>query len=110
MADISLLVTVNIMVTSLVSFRLIRAHNHFTKSLPNTTHRWYLGIITILIESAAPMAISGLGLIIMIALVKDQVPQSILNAATTFNLFWTITSVCLCLFVASTRSRLIFCF
>lgn len=63
-ADTLLLVGLNILLVCLMSFRLVRAQKRFTSALPNSTHKVYLGIVGILIESAAPIAIFGIGIVV----------------------------------------------
>ncbi|KAH6880922.1 hypothetical protein BKA70DRAFT_1411617 [Coprinopsis sp. MPI-PUGE-AT-0042] len=63
-ADISFTVALNILITLLISFRLVRAHKRLSTALPFTDHKTYLGIVAILIESAAPIAVFGLGYIV----------------------------------------------
>ena len=50
----------NVILTSLISFRLIQAQKHLVSVLPNTTHGVYIGIVSILVESAAPAALIGI--------------------------------------------------
>ena len=52
-----------ILLTSLISFRLVRAQSQLKKVLPDSSHKVYLGIILILVESAALVAIFGVGTI-----------------------------------------------
>ena len=58
-ADTILLVMVNVIATALMSFRLIKAQKQLTSVLPNADHKGYLGIVGILVESAAPAALVG---------------------------------------------------
>lgn len=58
-ADIFLLVGTNVLLTSLISLRLLRAQRQLRLVLPNTDHKVYFGILGILIESAAPVAVFG---------------------------------------------------
>ncbi|KAJ2921897.1 hypothetical protein H1R20_g15199, partial [Candolleomyces eurysporus] len=55
-----LIVSTNIIVTTLITFRLLRARRTLAKVLPSADVRVYTGVIAILIESAAPLAISGI--------------------------------------------------
>ena len=59
-ADILLLVVNNVILTSLISFRLIQAQKRLVSVLPNTAHKVYIGIMGILVESAAPAALVGI--------------------------------------------------
>ncbi|TFK21424.1 hypothetical protein FA15DRAFT_624011 [Coprinopsis marcescibilis] len=61
-AWIFLLVSTNIIITALISFRLLRARSRLAKLLPDRTNTLdtYSGVIAILIESAAPLSIFGL--------------------------------------------------
>ena len=49
----------NIVLTSLISFRLLRARWTLAKVLPSADMRVYTGVIAILVESAAPLTILG---------------------------------------------------
>ncbi|KAH6908467.1 hypothetical protein BKA70DRAFT_1149695 [Coprinopsis sp. MPI-PUGE-AT-0042] len=72
-ADISLNVGLNIIITLLISYRLIRAHKQLKEALPNTSHKVYLGIVSILVESAAPLTMFGIGAIVTLPLYKTDV-------------------------------------
>jgi hypothetical protein len=54
-----LTVSTNIVVTSLITFRLLRARCALAKVLPSADMRVYTGVIAILVESAAPLTIFG---------------------------------------------------
>ncbi|KAH6859179.1 hypothetical protein BKA70DRAFT_1135599 [Coprinopsis sp. MPI-PUGE-AT-0042] len=69
-ADISLNVGLNIIITLLISYRLIRAHKQLKEALPNISHKVYLGIVSILVESAAPLTMFGIGAIVTLPLYK----------------------------------------
>ncbi|TFK18471.1 hypothetical protein FA15DRAFT_627866 [Coprinopsis marcescibilis] len=58
-AWIFLVVSLNIMVTFLISFRLIRARRHLSTILPERNLNIYGGAVAILIESAFPLSIFG---------------------------------------------------
>ncbi|EAU87221.2 hypothetical protein CC1G_10500 [Coprinopsis cinerea okayama7 len=60
-AWIFLTVSVNVMVTGLISYRLIRARRDLSKALPGRNLAHYSGVVAILIESALPLTIFGLG-------------------------------------------------
>jgi hypothetical protein len=57
--SIVLIVSTNVVVTSLITFRLFLARRSLAKVLPSSDMRVYTGVITILIESAAPLTIFG---------------------------------------------------
>ena len=59
-ASAFLTVATNIFVTSLISFRLVRARRNLQKSLPGRDMQVYTGDIVVLVESAAPLAVFGL--------------------------------------------------
>ena len=63
-ADWSINLALNILVTLLIACRLLRAQRKISSVLPHSEQKSYLGIITILIESAAPITIFGIGVII----------------------------------------------
>lgn len=88
----SLLVTLNILITGIISFRLIKAHRQLGQVLPDTDHRLYLGIVAVLVESAAPMAIFGIGLIIVRYLYPGNIP--VWKAGTIIEIFYLIAVAC----------------
>jgi hypothetical protein len=55
-----LTVSTNIVVTSLITFRLLRARRALAKVLPSADMGVYTGVIAILVESAAPVAVFGI--------------------------------------------------
>jgi hypothetical protein len=59
-ASTYLTVFTNIVVTSLITFRLLRACHVLAKVLPSADMRVYTGMIAILVESAAPLTIFGI--------------------------------------------------
>ncbi|KAJ2915205.1 hypothetical protein MD484_g5199, partial [Candolleomyces efflorescens] len=59
-ASTFLTVSTNIIVTSLITFRLVRARRALVKILPAADVHVYTGVIAILVESAAPLAIFGI--------------------------------------------------
>jgi hypothetical protein len=59
-ASTFLTVSTNIFVTSLITFRLLRARRALAKVLPSVDMRVYTGVIAILVESAAPLTIFGI--------------------------------------------------
>jgi hypothetical protein len=84
-ASTFLTVSTNIVVTSSITFRLLRARRALAKVLPSADMRVYTGVIAILVESAAPLTIFG-----TIAAILQQ-----LNARSTMPLEYY---VCLPLF------------
>jgi hypothetical protein len=58
-ASTFLTVATNFVVTSIITFRLLRARHTLSKLLPTADARLYTGVISILIESAAPLTIFG---------------------------------------------------
>lgn len=65
--DLSFLVAFNILITFLISFKLVLAHRRLTQLMPNRSRsdKVYLGIVSVLVESAAPLAVLGVALIIV---------------------------------------------
>ena len=59
-ASTFLTVSTNIVVTSLITFRLLRARRTLARVLPSVDMRVYTGVIAILVESAAPLTIFGI--------------------------------------------------
>jgi hypothetical protein len=59
-ASTFLTVSTNIVVTSLITFCLLRARRALAKVLPSADMRVYTGVIAILVESAAPLTIFGI--------------------------------------------------
>ncbi|TFK16741.1 hypothetical protein FA15DRAFT_676578 [Coprinopsis marcescibilis] len=71
-AFIFLSVLFNIMITSLICFRLLRARNIITSSVLGTQcHSIYTRVVVILIEAALPVAIFGLGEAVLLALPRE---------------------------------------
>jgi hypothetical protein len=58
-ASTFLTVSTNIFVTSLITFRLLRARRALAKVLPSADMGVYTGVIALLVESAAPLTIFG---------------------------------------------------
>jgi hypothetical protein len=67
-----LTVSTNIIVTSLITFRLLRARRALAMVLPSVDMRVYTGVIAILVESAAPLTVSG----IVAAIMQQLYPRS----------------------------------
>ncbi|KAH6901838.1 hypothetical protein BKA70DRAFT_1568066 [Coprinopsis sp. MPI-PUGE-AT-0042] len=80
-ADIVLSVVLNILITGLISGRLIHAHRRLSRVIPLAKHKSYLNTIAILVESAAPLAVFGLG-VAVVRLMEDKI--SVLRADTIF--------------------------
>ncbi|RXW16538.1 hypothetical protein EST38_g9311 [Candolleomyces aberdarensis] len=59
-ASTLLIVSTNIIVTTLITIRLLRARRTLAEVLPSADVRVYIGVIAILIESAAPLTIFGI--------------------------------------------------
>jgi hypothetical protein len=59
-ASTFLTVSTNIVVTSLITFRLLCARRALAKVLPSADMRVYTGVIAILVESAAPLTVFGI--------------------------------------------------
>ncbi|KAG2005012.1 hypothetical protein CC2G_003512 [Coprinopsis cinerea AmutBmut pab1-1] len=63
---VMLTVSLNVVLTSLIVFRLLRAHRQLASVLPNRSQvKVYKGIASILIESVFPLAFFGLGYAIL---------------------------------------------
>ncbi|TFK17624.1 hypothetical protein FA15DRAFT_710628 [Coprinopsis marcescibilis] len=58
---IFLSVSLNVMITALICFRLLRAHRTLACLLPSQSLTLYTRIVVLLIEAAAPIAVFGLG-------------------------------------------------
>jgi len=63
----SLSVTLNVIVTSMICFRILRVRALTRQVLPPEMSNMYTSIVTILIESAAPLSILGIGFVITTA-------------------------------------------
>ena len=59
-ASTFLTVSTNVVVTSLITFRLLIARRNLSKLMPTADARLYTGVISILIESAAPLTVFGI--------------------------------------------------
>jgi hypothetical protein len=70
-ASTYLTVSTNIIVTSFITFRLLRARRTLGEVLPSADMRVYTGVIAILVESAAPLAVFGI-----IAAITQQLGNS----------------------------------
>ncbi|KAH6908434.1 hypothetical protein BKA70DRAFT_268781 [Coprinopsis sp. MPI-PUGE-AT-0042] len=89
--DLSLTVGLNILVTGLISLRLLQAHKRLRKALPNADHKIYLGIVAILVESAAPLAVFGIGSIV--ALPLSDTDELALKAGFVFEILFNVTAI-----------------
>jgi hypothetical protein len=67
-----LTVSTNIVVTSLITFRLLCARRALAKVLPSADMRVYTSVIAILVESAAPLSIFG----VVAAILQQLGPKS----------------------------------
>ncbi|KAH6910510.1 hypothetical protein BKA70DRAFT_1424173 [Coprinopsis sp. MPI-PUGE-AT-0042] len=62
--DICLSVGLNVVVTVLISVRLLRAHKRLLEAFPLLSDTVHLNAISILVESAAPVAVFGIGTVV----------------------------------------------
>jgi hypothetical protein len=58
--DICLSVGLNVLITILISVRLLRANKRLVKAFPLLKNTVHLNVISILVESAAPVAVFGI--------------------------------------------------
>ncbi|KAH6908435.1 hypothetical protein BKA70DRAFT_268755 [Coprinopsis sp. MPI-PUGE-AT-0042] len=89
--DISLTIGLNIIITLLISLRLFRAHKRLRTALPDSHHKLYLGIIAILVESAAPLAIFGIGTIITLPL--SDANKTAWKSGTIFDILYNVSAI-----------------
>ncbi|KAJ2936323.1 hypothetical protein H1R20_g778, partial [Candolleomyces eurysporus] len=78
-AATALTVTTNVIITTLISVRLLRARRTFSKLLPSADMHLYTGIVAILIESALPLTLFGI-----LAAVMQQLGDSAVGASVGF--------------------------
>lgn len=79
-AGISMSVATNIMITSLIVSRLVITWKNRQKAFPEQTGRnIYSNVIAIIVESAAPLALFGICLIIAVALARIYPPRNIVQ-------------------------------
>ncbi|RXW12434.1 hypothetical protein EST38_g13418 [Candolleomyces aberdarensis] len=78
-AATALTVTTTVIITSLISFRLLRARRTFSKLLPSSDTHLYTGIVAILIESALPLSVFGI-----LAAIMQQLGDSKARASVGF--------------------------
>ena len=93
-ADTALTLTVNILVTLLISFRLIRAQRKAAKILDNAdSQRLYLGIVAILVESAMPVTVFGIGFLISKSLYDNSGSFDEYSASSVLGTLFDIAAV-----------------
>lgn len=75
----------NIIVTSLILLRLFKASSALSEAFPDRKHTAvYSHVAAVIIESAAPLTLFGIGFIITAALSNWTPPESILEKARRF--------------------------
>ena len=89
-ADFSLAVGLNIILTLLISIRLLRAHRRITKSTGHV-HNLYLGVIAVLVESATPIAVFGIAMVVTLPLRRTD--WGVWKAVTVFHILFNIAAV-----------------
>ncbi|KAJ2921895.1 hypothetical protein H1R20_g15197, partial [Candolleomyces eurysporus] len=97
-ASTLLTVSTSIIVTTLISIRLLRARRTLAKLLPSADVRVHTGVIAILIESAAPLTIFGIiAAIIIVTRVAGTIyksPEGIIVCGPLFNgLFYSFCAL-----------------
>ncbi|KAH6908445.1 hypothetical protein BKA70DRAFT_1222651 [Coprinopsis sp. MPI-PUGE-AT-0042] len=92
-ADICLREALNILITTLISIRLIRVHRRLTRDLPDTTHKLYIGVVAILVESAAPQAVFGIGSFISLALSATGASRTTWQNLAFFDILYTAAAI-----------------
>ncbi|KAG2004156.1 hypothetical protein CC2G_002746 [Coprinopsis cinerea AmutBmut pab1-1] len=98
LANILLTGAFNIIITSLICFRLIRAHSKLSRLLPGRNMRAYRNVVNILTESALPIALFGPLAAILYACAilgrMDNVPARLYVTARFFdNLYCTFAAL-----------------
>jgi hypothetical protein len=89
-----LTVSTNIVVTILITFRLLRARRTLAKVLPSADMRVYTSVIAILFESAAPLTIFGvIAAILQLAAQSNRSPAFFVFNPLFGGLFY---SFCVC--------------
>ncbi|KAJ2936318.1 hypothetical protein H1R20_g779, partial [Candolleomyces eurysporus] len=78
-ASTALTVTTTVIITSLISFRLLRARRSLSKLLPSADMHLYTGVVAILIESALPLSVFGI-----LAAVMQQLGDSVARTSVGF--------------------------
>lgn len=74
---------VNVMVTALISFRLLRARKAMAGVLPRQHLRVYERVVTILIESALPPTVFGIGYAVSLLLPLRSTQEYVTQAITS---------------------------
>ncbi|KAJ2913704.1 hypothetical protein MD484_g6717, partial [Candolleomyces efflorescens] len=75
-ASAFLTVSTNILVTSFITFRLLRARQTLQRILPSADVQFYTGVIAIMIESALPLTVFGIIAAILVQLDSSPPPKS----------------------------------
>ncbi|KAJ2923937.1 hypothetical protein H1R20_g13146, partial [Candolleomyces eurysporus] len=83
-----LTVSTNVLVSSMISFHLIRARRGLSKVLPSRDLKLYTGVVALLLESALPLSIFG----IMYAAVILCTPKGSNRARTGYLSFYYVVS------------------
>ena len=82
----ALSVSLNIIVTCLITIKLLRARRQLKKSLPEHSLRMYTGVAAILVESALPFSV--LGIVFAVTYGKN------LDVGPAFLFVWATFCVC----------------
>ncbi|EAU83014.2 hypothetical protein CC1G_08951 [Coprinopsis cinerea okayama7 len=92
LAVILLTTIFNILATSLIAFRLFRAHRNFSAVLPGRNMRVYKGAATIIIESALTLTIPGIAsaiiTIINVASPETAIPRNLADVGVIVDAFY----------------------
>jgi hypothetical protein len=96
-----LTVSTNIVVTSLITFRLLRARCALATVLPSVDMRVYTGVIAILVESAAPLTVFG----IVAAIMQQLYPRS--NKSPGYYVFEALSECFFYSFCVSSNNELL---
>jgi hypothetical protein len=88
-ASTLLTVSTNVVVTSLITFRLLRARRTLGKVLPSADMSVYTGVIAILVESAAPLTIFGIIAAILQQMSKTLSVESMVFSSIFDGLFYS---------------------
>ena len=84
-----LTVSTNVVVTSLITFRLLRARRALAKVLPAESLQVYTGVIAILVESAAPLTLFGIVAAILQQLSAVLSVESLVSSSVFDALFYS---------------------
>lgn len=98
-ATIFLTVFTNIILTGIICWRLLRGHRQLSDSMPMAKHGLYTGAVSVLVESAAPVALFGLGYGIVTAI------RHYMDAGYAFTVFTLLFQTA---FVSATLRRVLF--